>query len=182
MVAQIDSSSLPEPEAAVGIITCAQPEESILLIKRNENELDPWSGHYAFPGGRRENGDEAIYQTCVREVHEETGIILDPQTLQQTCKPAPAGRNVKVPILVQPYVFRLDERPIVTIEEREIARHVWISVESFKDIENHQIVEIRPDMIKPVYPINDYYVWGFTYGLLCRLLGVDYTLIADKKI
>ena len=166
-------SDLPEPEAAVGIIACIRPEESVLLIKRNENEHDPWSGHYAFPGGRRENGDSTIYQTCVREVREETGISLVPEVLQQTWEPARAGRNVKAPILVQPYVFRLDDRPVVIIEEKEIASHVWLSVDSFMDCTNHRIVEIRPDMIRPVFPMDDYYIWGFTYGLICRLLNFD---------
>lgn len=166
-------SELLEPEAAVGIIACSRPQESVLLIKRNENEHDPWSGHYAFPGGRRENGDATIYQTCVREVHEETGIVLTSEELQQTWETARAGRNVKAPILVQPYVFRLSERPEVTIEEKEIACHVWLSVDSFMDSTNHRLVEIWPDMIRPVFPMAEYYIWGFTYGLLCRLLGFD---------
>ena len=162
-----------EPEAAVGIIVCTRPEESILLIKRNENEHDPWSGHYAFPGGRKENGDSSIYQTCIREVAEETGIILAPESLHQACEPAAAGRKVKTPILVQPYVFRLGDRPKVKIEEKEIDRHVWLSVDSFRDTGNHRIVEVMTGMRRPVFPMDDYYIWGFTYGLLCRLLAVD---------
>ena len=171
-------SSAAEPEAAVGIIACSRPKESILLIKRNENEHDPWSGHYAFPGGRKENEDRSIYQTCVREVYEETGILLEPGSLQQICEPARAGRNVQVPILVQPYVFRLPEQPFITIEEKEIAHHVWLAVDDFTDLANHRMAEPLPGMIRPVFPMADYYIWGFTYGLLCRLLGVDQELVS----
>ena len=171
--------SIPaEPEAAVGIISCSRPEESILLIKRNENEHDPWSGHYAFPGGRKENGDTTIYQTCIREVREETGITLGLETLQQTCAPARAGRNVEAPILVQPYVFRLIERPVITIEEKEIDRHVWLAVGAFKDLSKHRLAEPLPGMIRPVFPMDDYFIWGFTYGLICRFLGVDQGLVS----
>ena len=168
----------PEPEAAVGIISCKAPEEAILLIKRNENEHDPWSGHYAFPGGRKEREDATIYQTCVREVREETGIVLEPDSLQQTCAPARAGRNVKAPILVQPYVFRIAERPRIIIEEKEIAHHVWLSVGAFRNLSNHRLAEPLPGMIRPVFPMEDYYIWGFTYGLLCRLLSVDQELVS----
>ena len=171
-------SSSEEPEAAVGIIACGRPEESILLVKRNKDEHDPWSGHYAFPGGRKESRDATIYQTCVREVREETGIVLDSNALQQTCAPARAGRNVKAPILVQPYVFRLPEQPAITIEEKELARHEWLAVDDFKDLNNHRIAEPLPGMIRPVFPMDDYFVWGFTYGLLCRLLGVDQALVS----
>jgi len=161
------------PEAAVAIITCAGPDEAILLLKRVENDRDPWSGHYAFPGGKRECDDDTIYQTCLREVYEETGITLADADLQRVCEPARAGRNVKAPILVQPYVFNLDTRPPVTVEQKEIDSHVWLSVRSFKQVDLHRVHEIVPDMTRPVFPMNDYYIWGFTYGLLCRLLDVD---------
>ncbi len=177
-VSHTSASLKAAPEAAVGIIVCSRPEESILLIKRNENEHDPWSGHYAYPGGRKENGDATIYQTCIREVQEETGILLAPESLEQTCAPARAGRNVQTPILVQPYVFRLPEQPAITIEEKEIARHEWLAVDDFMDLNNHRMAEPLPGMIRPVFPMDDYFVWGFTYGLLCRLLGVDQALVS----
>lgn len=166
-----------KPRAAVGIIVCSLPVESVLLVKRNVHRDDPWSGHYAFPGGRKEDQDETIYHTCIREVKEETGIALDPDSLYQTCEPALAGRNVKAPILVQPYVFKLPERPPVVIEEKEIARSTWLSTTAFKDGARHQIVEVRSAMIRPVFPLDDYFIWGFTYSLLCRLLGFDQHLI-----
>lgn len=167
-----------EPRAAVGIIVCSQPVESVLLVKRIEHRDDPWSGHYAFPGGRREDVDETIFQTCIREVKEETGIILEPALLHQTCEPALAGRNVKAPILVQPFVFKVSERPVVTIEAKEIARYTWLSTDNFRNRSRHQVIEVRSAMIRPVYPMDDYFIWGFTYGLLCRLLGMDQFNIA----
>lgn len=166
------------PEAAVGIITCDTPEEVILLLKRVHNDRDPWSGHYAFPGGRRENEDDTIFETCIREVCEETGIALEPGDLHRVCEPTPAGRNVQAPILVQPYVFSLSRCPSVTLEEKEIDSHAWLSVKSFTRLENHRIIEVRPGMHRPVFPMKEYYIWGFTYGLLCRLLNVDSSKIA----
>lgn len=163
----------PAPEAAVGIITCDFPEQVILLLKRVHNDRDPWSGHYAFPGGKKENGDDTIYRTCVREVFEETGIMLEDADLHRVCEPTPAGRNVQSPILVQPYVFKLAACPPVSVEAKEIDSHVWLPVTSFTQIDNHRVIEVRPGMVKPVFPMNDYFIWGFTYGLLCRLLVVD---------
>ncbi len=169
-----------QPEAAVGIISCSLPEEAILLLKRVHNDMDPWSGHYAFPGGRRENGDRSIFDTCIREVFEETRISLGQDDLHRVCEPAQAGRNVQVPVVVQPYVFKLESCPRVTVERKEIDSHLWLPVDSFRRLENHRFVEIRPGMQRPVFPINDYYIWGFTYGLLCRLLDVDSAAIGRK--
>lgn len=168
---------LDAPEAAVGIISCDAPEEVILLLKRVHNERDPWSGHYAFPGGKWENGDDTIYRTCIREVYEETGIVLEDTDLHRVCDLTPAGRNVKSPILVQPYVFQLAARPPVSVEQREIDSHVWLSVRSFTQVDTHQVIEVLPGMHRPVFPMNDYYIWGFTYGLLCRLLRLDSRMI-----
>ena len=46
------------------------PKEKILLIKRS---TPPFIGYWALPGGRTELG-EAVEQTVVREVKEETGV------------------------------------------------------------------------------------------------------------
>ena len=48
----------------------------LLVIRRAENELDPWSGHMALPGGGREPADESVYDTARRETLEEIGVDL----------------------------------------------------------------------------------------------------------
>ena len=49
----------------------------LLVIQRAEKAGDPWSGHMALPGGRREPGDRDAYDTARRETLEEVGIDLD---------------------------------------------------------------------------------------------------------
>lgn len=51
-----------------------QPE--ILYIKRASRETDKWSAHVAFPGGRKEDGDENGLYTAMRETWEEIGLDL----------------------------------------------------------------------------------------------------------
>jgi 8-oxo-dGTP diphosphatase len=53
---------------ATAIIT--YPENRVLLIKRT---TPPFIGYWALPGGRSEPG-EAVEQTVIREVKEETGL------------------------------------------------------------------------------------------------------------
>src|ERR687892_1966490 len=64
-------------EAAVALLIRAREELELLLIKRAEQEADPWSGHVALPGGRRDDDDEDLQHTALREAAEEVGITID---------------------------------------------------------------------------------------------------------
>jgi len=61
--------------AAVAMIIteCASP--SVLLLRRAKNKNDPWSGQWAFPGGKREEGDVDLLDTSIRETQEECGCV-----------------------------------------------------------------------------------------------------------
>ena len=160
-------------EAAVSIIRCRYPVDSILLLRRRENSHDPWSGHFAFPGGRRDNLDKNIYETCLRETFEETGISLDASCLKEKISVTMAGSRVRSPVSVQPFLFELEERPKVVVEMSEIASYLWLDTALFCRIEKHVSAEVVPSYSFPAYPLDDYYLWGFTYGVLCTILGLE---------
>ncbi|HEX6006859.1 MAG TPA: NUDIX domain-containing protein, partial [Burkholderiales bacterium] len=63
-------------EAAVALLLRAHDELELLLIKRAEQESDPWSGHVALPGGRRNRHDSDLLHTALRETEEEVGIAV----------------------------------------------------------------------------------------------------------
>lgn len=62
----------PPANSIVVAVTAFIPDKSgrLLMIRRTDNDL------YAIPGGAQEIG-ETIVQTVVREVREETGILVD---------------------------------------------------------------------------------------------------------
>jgi len=62
-----------EPQAAVAIVSARQPRESVLLIRRSERGDDPRSGHWSFPGGRRDPEDPDLLHTALRELEGECG-------------------------------------------------------------------------------------------------------------
>ena len=69
----------PDPDflqAAVSVVIRGRPQLELLLIKRARSERDPWSGHMALPGGRRDPDDTSLLDTAVRETREETGLDL----------------------------------------------------------------------------------------------------------
>ena len=64
-------------QAAVSVVIRGRGELDFLLIKRARSERDPWSGHMALPGGRRDDSDGDLLHTARRETLEETGVDLD---------------------------------------------------------------------------------------------------------
>jgi 8-oxo-dGTP pyrophosphatase MutT (NUDIX family) len=162
-----------EPAAAVAVIRCVDRGERVLLVRRARNSRDPWSGHFAFPGGRREEQDPSIFATCIREVDEETGIRLTPERLVRTLPATVAGGGLLKPVLVQPYLFEVSARPTVRPAVLEIESYLWLETERFRDRANHAVTEVVPGTARSVFPIDDYYIWGFTYKILRSLFISD---------
>ena len=157
-------------QAAVAIILTSFPEESVLLLRRNTHPQDPWSGHYSFPGGRKSPGDQDLLQTCLRETYEESGIQLDTQSLHSVMPLAQVGHKTHFSMLVQPFLFYLNQRPCIQLDRQEIQSSFWLSTSIFRQKDLHIEAEILPDCFFPAFPYGDYYIWGFTYNLLCNVL------------
>ncbi len=161
------------PAAAVAIIRVSNPVDSFLLLRRSSNPQDPWSGHFSFPGGRREDIDTTLLETCTRETYEETGITLTSDAIRAELPARYAGSRLNSLILVQPYVFELKERPPLQLEEKEIQSYCWLPTESFLQQNLHVEAEVLPNRYATAFPLDDYYLWGFTYGLLKNLLEIE---------
>jgi 8-oxo-dGTP pyrophosphatase MutT (NUDIX family) len=59
-----------------------EPTTQHVLV--GERLTPPWSGYWAFPGGKLEPGERAL-QGALRELEEETGIrVSDPEVLRET--------------------------------------------------------------------------------------------------
>lgn len=164
----------PEPAtAAVAIIRSTAGGESYLILRRATHPRDPWSGHYSFPGGRRDLGDHDLLTTCLRETCEETGIVLSAKQLLRELPETPAGHRLHRPLWVQPFLFNLAERPPLRLDTREIQGAVWLDAEDFLDPGRHCRAEMLPGQLFPAFPLQEYYLWGFTYRLLCSILGIE---------
>ena len=170
-----DASGDEDPSllwAAVAIILTPQPD-SILLIRRADRTGDPWSGHMALPGGRREPGDSDLAGTAIRETAEEVGIRLRPEDLLGSLPDVIPRTPVLPPIAVRPFVFLLPERPAMRLNA-EVAQASWVQVDYL----------LRPDTRHPVqlevggksrqvqaYQLENAIIWGMTERILTSFLA-----------
>lgn len=156
----------------------ASGELEMLLIKRAEFEGDPWSGHVALPGGRREPGDANLEQTAVRETWEETAIDVarDGTVLGALDEISPRTPTVRR-VIVRPYVcVVVPDVDIVT--SPEVAAAFWVPLPSLRrtaawieaDVTTH-----GQQLRVPAFAHGQYVVWGLTERILRSFLMLQET-------
>lgn len=161
-------------EAAVAVIRVKSTEFHYLVLRRALNPRDPWSGHFAFPGGRREPGDPDLLAACRRETREECGIPLPPDTLRSPLPLLRAGNALGRPLGVAPYLFELPDFPAVTLDPVECAGYYWVPESRLRHPDAREFITPLPDARRfPAIRLDGGHVWGFTYKVLADLLGLD---------
>lgn len=159
-------------EAAVALLLVPDPDR-ILLIRRADRDGDPWSGHIALPGGRREAGDADLLATALRETHEETGIVLPSAHLRATLDDLAPVTPVLPPVLVRPFAFLLDREPEI-LPSDEVAAAEWVTFTQLSDPAIRRPAELvvrgAPRLVTG-YHLRDGLLWGMTERILAPVIA-----------
>ena len=166
-IKQLSSSA----QAAVAIIFRAHNnlESDVFIIERAQHPADPWSGHLAFPGGRREDCDESLLATALREVKEEVGLALDECATYLGGLDHVRARGVQQKLTIAPYVFRLDEAIRLTPDPREVQRYFWVPLAPLLRGDRATAVSVTSGKLRysmPAYEVQGKQLWGLTYEML----------------
>jgi 8-oxo-dGTP pyrophosphatase MutT (NUDIX family) len=147
---------------------------SVLLIKRADREGDRWSGHMAFPGGRKDRGDRNTLATAKRETMEEVGLDADRHARL-------IGRLSDIPthpplrggaMIITPYVFHL-HAPAPLTPNHEVAGVVWVPLPFLADRANREMMRWAPNGVPlqlPCYMYGEHRIWGLSLMMLDELL------------
>lgn len=138
----------------------------ILLVKRADRDNDPWSGHMAFPGGRRSPLDLDLVGTAHRETLEETGIDISQCTLLGSMDPL--NSTVAPDLFIQPFIYISEKEPEITLNE-ELRAHYWVSL---NDLRGARGTTLNGDQEQPAFLTAGEAVWGLTYRMLERFFGI----------
>lgn len=164
--------------AAVMMILGESPEGlSMLFIKRPESDIDAFSGHMAFPGGKMKEGDESKLDTAIRETFEELGIDLYTSgrvigELDDINPNNPRANNY----IVTPYLSALREEVPVTPNLCEVEAAVWVPMKHLKDERNFavRLRERNGVFVEDyVYSFDKYIIWGMTGRIVQRFLSLS---------
>lgn len=164
--------------AAVAIVLHRSDEDmDLLLIQRATRDDDPWSGHMAFPGGRRDPGDPDVVHTAVRETREEVGIDLQEngEMLGRLDELRAVARHRPLDLVISPIVFALHTAQELHLCEREVDSAVWVPLSFFRSSAARAVYRRSLDGVEsefPAYRYQRYTVWGLTHRILDGFLAL----------
>lgn len=165
--------------AAVVLVLRARTLEAVelLMIKRATYAGDPWSGHFALPGGRQEPG-ETIEQTAVRETREETALDLSRSGAILGRLDDVQPRTVALPrLVITPFVGVVAGDGSLTLSD-EVAEAFWIPVDALRAPEatREAVLELTggPRRV-PTFQHGGRTIWGLTERILRQFLALTST-------
>ncbi len=170
----VPPTALADPrarEAAVALILAPDPDR-LLLIRRAERQGDPWSGHLALPGGRRDPEDDDLLATAIRETREEVGIVLTREDCRATLDDLGPVSPVLPPMIVRPFVFGLagtrDTGP-----SDEVAASAWVPLATLAapGVYRSRAIPVG-QVVREVagYDLPEGFLWGMTERMITPVI------------
>jgi len=159
-------------EAAVAIVLRAAESVDLLLIRRSRWKKDPWSGHMALPGGRRETADSTLLHTAVRETNEETAVNLENARVLGRLALVSTLSALLPKLTVTPLVLGIDGPAEAVVNSHEIAAVHWAPLDELLDPASREFTTIpMPDGPRdfPCFRLDGQIVWGLTHRILDQL-------------
>jgi 8-oxo-dGTP pyrophosphatase MutT (NUDIX family) len=154
--------------AVLAIIYKSDIEESVIYLIERNTYNGHHSGQIALPGGKMDKGDENLKDTALREVREEIGVQLESDQLFPL---SPQWIHVSNH-WVQPFYTIVYEKPIFTLNKREINCIFEIPISSFKDsnfLTFHELKILENKVISPMFLNDGKEIWGATAIILYQL-------------
>lgn len=160
--------------AAIFRITSGDSLE-LLMIERASYAGDPWSGHIAFPGGRREAHDATLLDTALRETREEIGvdILASGRVLGALERVNPVSPALP-PLSIAPFVALLTQDAPLELSD-EVAGAFWVPLSALQHVDVSRDVEVTlsngSTRTVRAFVHERYTIWGLTERILRDLLS-----------
>ncbi len=143
----------------------------LLLIQRAIRDDDPWSGHMALPGGRRDPGDADAVATACRETYEEVGVDLreGAEVIGRLDELRAVARHRPLDLVITPVVFALQRPVTLRPSPREVESAIWVPLSFLASPEASATYARTLDGISsefPAFRYQQYTIWGLTHRIL----------------
>lgn len=155
--------------AAVLIPVFERDNELQLVFTKRSKSVQHHKGQICFPGGAKDQTDQNLWETALRESHEELGI--DPRHVYYISELP----KLSTPSLfeVTPFIGFLMNEPKFVPNPKEIERVITSPLEHFRDQNNLRFEE--REYFGKIFPVpffnyQDHEIWGATGRIMLSFL------------
>ncbi len=145
--------------------------EAHILFTVRTDDVEHHKGQISFPGGAKEEQDNSLLETALRECHEEIGISPEEMNILGQLDDFPTVTD----FLVTPFVSTLPYPYPFKINNKEVAEILEVPLELFLNNTHFEVKEWKhEDKIYPVYfyYFNRHVIWGATAFILNRFIDL----------
>ena len=163
-------TKLIEAASIVPVYLREDGEPWLVLVRRTDWGIH--GGQLAFPGGKRDPGDESILATALREAWEEIGLCSDSVKILAELPPL---ETFTTGFVIHPFLARIVPPPSWRPDEREVAEIIEVAI---RDLAHHSL-QGEAVIHFPAWPaprtfpytlIGPHKLWGATHRILQPLL------------
>lgn len=156
--------------ASVLMLFADQAEGPAVLLVERAHDMRSHAGQVAFPGGAEDSGDTGPVAAALREAEEETGVDPDGIEVVDSLPTLwlPVSDYAVTPVLA--WWRRLSS--VYVVDPAETASVHVVALAEMLDPANRVTVRHPSGHQGPAFLVHDLIVWGFTAGLLSRVLAL----------
>jgi len=142
-----------------------------LVLRPQYEGMHNHGGQIGLPGGGREEQDENLMMTAIRETQEEIGVIVPKINILG------ALSDLYIPpsdSLVTPFVGFLDSKPNFVLDPKEVDRIIEAPLSSLKNpqlrLQKQVTLANKIILDVPYFALNEDSIWGATAMMLNEFL------------
>jgi len=139
-----------------------------MMLRPQKSRAHP--GQISFPGGKREEEDQDLIQTAIRETVEEVGVTVPRANVIGALSPVfiPPSNSLVTPILAY-----LEGKPSYTIAPDEVERALDISIPDLNNPTNRKakkVILTNGEYFEmPAFAVQDVFIWGGSARMIMEL-------------
>jgi 8-oxo-dGTP pyrophosphatase MutT (NUDIX family) len=154
-------------DAAVLVALYLQGGRLHAVLTERRHDLRRHAGEISFPGGRRDESDDALAHTALREAHEEIGLEPEAVDLIGALQPTP---TIATGYAVYPFVGLIEPGRAWTLSPREVAEVLELPLdEVLGGYGRRRLVRRGLPIRTDTYVVDEKLIWGATARILADL-------------
>jgi 8-oxo-dGTP pyrophosphatase MutT (NUDIX family) len=156
--------------AVLMLFGAADDGRTEVVLTERSHSMRSHPGQVSFPGGGRESGDPHLAATALREAHEEIGLERAGVEVvaQLPALHIPVSGYDVTPVLA----WWQRPAPVWVRQPEEVAQVLRVPVDHLVDPQHRFLVRHPSGFVGPAFDADGLLVWGFTGGLLDRVLDL----------